>query len=329
MVLRRTVFALAILFMLSGPTRVQAEAENSLDALMAELKGVTPSKDQHLGDMHFVVTNEERHDLYEPILQNLGGAYLGVGTNQNFEMIGWSRPKVVIMMDFDQMIVDMHHIYREAFLHAETPKEFIALWSEKNNEELLSLIKRAHPDLKDQSRIIHARNYAGKRVYRILRVTRRRYKKLGVKSYLDDQGQYDYLRSLYQKGHVIPLRVDLTGKTALRTIGDILKKHKIPVKVAYISNCEQYFEYTEDFRTNMRRLPIEDDSLVLRARVWREYLPGTKTPKGKQHYTFIYQPIKNFLVWLEQSRITDVKKMIRFPRINDRPVHFKRLPRKR
>ena len=137
---RILIFILGVAGFLSAFNVVHAGDRKDISALVDELKTVAPSKNQHLGNSHYVTTNEARHDHFQKAISGLGGAYLGVGTNQNFEMIGWSRPRVAVMVDFDQMVVDMHHIYRLVFSHADTPDAFVELWAPKNLSTMLSLI---------------------------------------------------------------------------------------------------------------------------------------------------------------------------------------------
>ena len=55
---------------------------------------------------------------------------MGVGTDQNYLIAGWSRPEVLVLMDFDQVVVDLHRVYQLAFLHAESPEAFLRLSAE-------------------------------------------------------------------------------------------------------------------------------------------------------------------------------------------------------
>ena len=77
----------------------------------------------------------------------------------------------------------------------------------------------------------------------------------------------------------------------------------------------------------MKNLPVAEDSLLLRTRVWREFLPGTRKAQGPQHYTYIYQRMNNFNDWLADRRVTNVHKIIKRPRINDRPIFFESRPK--
>ena len=40
---------------------------------------------------HYVISNEDRHDLWLKTVQGKGGAYLGVGTDQNYVLAGWQN----------------------------------------------------------------------------------------------------------------------------------------------------------------------------------------------------------------------------------------------
>ena len=57
---------------------------------------------------------------------------------------------------------------------------------------------------------------------------------------------------------------DLTGAASLTTIAEVSKSLGQTVKVLYVSNAEEYFKYTAQFRANITGLPIDDESFVLR-----------------------------------------------------------------
>ena len=46
---------------------------------------------------HFLVGNETRHDLFAPVITGRGGAYLGVGGDQNYTLVAVSRASLVFL----------------------------------------------------------------------------------------------------------------------------------------------------------------------------------------------------------------------------------------
>ena len=53
---------------------------------------------------------------------------IGVGAEQNYVLAGWARPQVLVLMDCDADMVQLHEAYRACFELAAKPDEFIALW---------------------------------------------------------------------------------------------------------------------------------------------------------------------------------------------------------
>ena len=48
-----------------------------------------------------MISDESDHWHYAPVLKDIGGAYIGVSTNQTYEMVSWARSSLVFMVDFE------------------------------------------------------------------------------------------------------------------------------------------------------------------------------------------------------------------------------------
>ena len=60
-------------------------------------------------DAHFLTSNENQHFFWKKAIEAApGGIFIGIGTDQNYVMAPWGRPEYLILVDFDQMIVDLH-----------------------------------------------------------------------------------------------------------------------------------------------------------------------------------------------------------------------------
>ena len=255
--------------------------------------------------MHYVVSNEMRQYHFRAAIDHLGGVWVGVGADQNYTMGGWARPSLLVLMDFDQVIVDLHAVYRVAFLEAESPEKFLKLWHRKNRKRFVELIKKTYSD--DRRRRIRALN--------ALRLARRavviRFGKL-LKScstaqqafFLTDPEQYAHLRELYLTDRVLALRGDLTSRWAMRGLAEVLKQQNRIVRAVYLSNAEQYFGYSKNFRRNLRAQPIDEWSLVLRTR-----------PTGAE-YTYILQWFHNFKRWLALPGVRNVRFIVPRKQVN-------------
>ncbi|MEK7830091.1 MAG: hypothetical protein AAB401_03350, partial [Acidobacteriota bacterium] len=79
---------------------------------------------------------------------------------------------------------------------------------------------------------------------------------------------YEFVRGLHRKNLIIPVVGNFAGKKALASIGDYLKKNGYTVTAFYLSNVEQYLFQDAihgDFAENVRKLPLTEKSLFIRA----------------------------------------------------------------
>jgi hypothetical protein len=113
--------------------------------------------------------------------------------------------------------------------------------------------------------------------------------KAEVPSYLKDMDQYDAVRQLVLNGRVRTMVVDLTDDEGMNGIGEAAMKLKVPIRTLYLSNAEEYWEiYPHQYRDNIMGLPLDEDSLLLRTKVYRQIMD----------YVYIVQPLENYRAWL-------------------------------
>jgi len=265
-------------------------------------------------DAHFVVSDEGAHYLFKNAITDLGGCMVGVGTDQNYLMAGWAKPEILIIADFDQVVVDVHRLYRLAFIHCATPSEFIRAWKDASILKWLDTEGLSPSEQKRLEKVYQkSRNLVVDRLARI----RATYRKVKVKTFLDDQKQYDFLRSLFMSNRVFALRGDLTGNKTYRQIGETLRSLGIPVRVLYLSNAEKYFECSQSYRENMRSLPFDDKSVVLRtAGGWDiEFAPDGL-------YTYLVQPASSFLAFMQEGVDCSFKAIVSKRRLDKKRKGF-------
>ena len=190
--------------------------------------------------------------------------------------------------------MDLHSVYRMAFLHTKTPNDFIALW--RDEAALGKLIQQGLPDPAAKSKALKALRLGRKLVACKLAAIRRKHRAKKIASFLTHQEQYDFMVSLFRAGRVFAVRGDLTAACTLKAIGAALRRFSKVVGVLYVSNCEEYFrDLPQSYRDNMVSLPFGPKSLVLRTRPWRERVepPTASSQKslfyGPLRYTYFYQ----------------------------------------
>lgn len=264
-----------------------------------------PEPKELAAGVHFPTSNEIRFFLWRNAIQDLGGILIGVGTDQNYFMAGWAKPELLILFDFDQLVVDLHLIYRAAFSMAKDPKEFLALWSKKKAPAFAAALEASLLDAGQKKRILAEfkewRRSIEIRLHNQLKFNREN----KVKSFLDDPEQYQTIARLFAERRVLAIRGDLTAKKTMRQIGELARRMQLPVRVLYLSNAERYFPFGEDFRANMAALPFDEQSLVLRT-------TGLGSWKNGDPFYYVIQKSQQFLEWLKDPSIRHVKQLIRY-----------------
>jgi hypothetical protein len=243
---------------------------------------------KRLSDLHYVVGNEHFLNAFYEDVKDRGGAYVGVGTDQAYLLIGWQKPELVWLVDYDPAVKVVHQIYMAMFAAAATPKEFYDLFDSENAERAYDAIDARFDG--DYARDLKAfyRRHRRQFQLRLYRV-RRAMQKAEVPSYLKDLEQYDAVRQLVLGGRVRTMVVDLTDDDGMKGIGETAMKLKVPIRALYLSNAEEYWEiYPHQYRDNIMGLPLDEQSLLLRTKVFRKIMD----------YVYIVQPLENYRAWL-------------------------------
>ncbi len=244
-------------------------------------------------DKHYIISNERRLDFWSNSVRDVGGLFVGVGTDQNYVLAGWCKPKVMVLMDFDQLVVDLQYVYW-AFLKASaSPAEFIARWTpdrRSRSRAKATLVAEYEDRPKILKAALRAYRYSPKTVFKRLARSRDRFATHGTPTFLNDSGQYDIVRSLVEQNRVFTVRGDLLAD---RTIADIAKaasRFELKVGVLYLSNTEMYFNWVRGFKNNMLALPMDEKTVVLRT-----------LPVKPADYRYLVQPGLNFQGWIRAN----------------------------
>ncbi|MCP4599687.1 MAG: hypothetical protein GY847_03970 [Proteobacteria bacterium] len=263
---------------------------------------------------HYWISDEKRHDLFKEAITDKGGVFIGLGTDQNYLMAGWSRPEILVPLDFDQMVVYLHYAFRVVFLNAKTPKEFINSWSDDRFKKTKQLIQDAYAD-KDSKflkGVLHAFKKGRRLVYPRLKRVLRSYRRLKIPTYLNDEAQYRFVVQLFETNRVFPVRGDLTASKTVKDVAKAASNIGLPVRTMYLSNAEQYFKYSTDFRENMFALPFDEQSVVIRT-------VGKRTPWSADGlYEYVVQSGENFHLWLKYPKTYTVWTMVNARKVDKR-----------
>ncbi|HEY8378164.1 MAG TPA: hypothetical protein VIK91_16830, partial [Nannocystis sp.] len=72
--------------------------------------------------IHYVKSNEVRHDVFFPYVAGKGGAYIGVGSDQNYTVAAAAGSELMFLLDIDQSVVDLHRCYEPLIEASPDPR---------------------------------------------------------------------------------------------------------------------------------------------------------------------------------------------------------------
>ncbi len=278
----RLSLALA-LALAAAPARAETSAERF--AAAARVLAGDPDAGPLTNGLHYYASNERDLHLVADAVKGRGGALVAVAADPAYVLAGWAAPEAIVLIDLDPAIVALHRVYAAFFAAAADPAAFRRLWTPEGADEARALLRDA-PDLQaiyDDASPAVTRRWA--------ELDRR----MGDTPWLlSDPAQYRRVAGLARSGRVQAFRGDFTRDGAVRAVGEALRAAGLEVGLLYLSNIEQYFLYTPEYRANVRALPL-DGALVLRT------LPGR--PAG---FEYILQEGAHFERWAQSPKVRSV-----------------------
>jgi hypothetical protein len=89
-----------------------------------------------------------------------------------------------------------------------------------------------------------------------------------IGNYLDTEDDFRFIKKLEDQDLVVPIVGDLSGPRALKSLGSYIESIKEHVSAFYVSNVEFYLSREgtfSKFADNLKSLPIEDRSVIIRS----------------------------------------------------------------
>ncbi|MCA9671923.1 MAG: hypothetical protein KC503_40265 [Myxococcales bacterium] len=245
-----------------------ATPEDTLDKKPCVGLRVAASVDCRDRKTHFK-SNEWDHHVWVPYIRDVGGAYVGIGSDQGLTLIAAARSTFAWLLDYDPAVVLINRVHRALILSSPTREAFIAQFLPKNKAAAIATLERAYKGSPERALVVAAftRYRAGLRWY-FNRVQRER-RELASSHWLHTDDAYSYVRRLFQLDRIRILKGDLLRDRALVGIGKASHALRMPVRVLYLSNAEEYWRYTDQFRKNIRGLRFDSRTIVLRTRTNR------------------------------------------------------------
>lgn len=214
----------------------------------------------------YIKANEARPHVFAPYIANVGGAYLGVASDQNYSLIAAARSEVAWLMDYDPRVVAQHRRLRAFILRSATPAEFVARFGPEGQRDAIDILDEVYaraPDLGALKAGYRATREDLWSYYESARAAGPRdAREFG---WLRNPEHYAYVRELYRQGRIVPVKGDLMGERTIRSIAGVARELGLVVRVVYLSNAPSAWggELVRGFRDNLRALPFDARSLVL------------------------------------------------------------------
>lgn len=243
---------------------VHVPSSGRVPADVAQLLAGIPSEQTPAPGEHYPVSNEWRHDLWLPSVRALGGIFVGVGPDQCYTLAAMQEAELAILIDFDPQVPLVHRMYQVLVPRSASPDELVARFEDRNARATRALLEEALAGDERAPRVLSLFDHSRARWARYLRAVRRSVRDGVPGSWLADDALYARTRRMFEEGRIVSVNGDVTGSRTLYAIGAVARRLGLPVRVLYLSNAEQFFPYTPQFRVNVESLPFDERSVILR-----------------------------------------------------------------
>ena len=159
----------------------------------------------------YVMSNEPRGHVWAKYIENLGGAYVGIGSDQNYSYIAQARASWAWVVDYDPRVYRNHLRLRAFILASETPKEFVDLFRPENERQALALLKKTYDSdaTVDGGRLRYGFRQTRDQLLPYFEAKMKRLRDHNDFGWLRNKEHYQYIRELLQQGRMRPIRGDL------------------------------------------------------------------------------------------------------------------------
>ena len=302
-----TSLALYTCFCGSASTRDTASAQTA-DASLVQAFQETPEEEVAITRWEIgntIISNEDRLELFKKHVDDIGGGYVGLGGTQNILLASWANSEWVWLFDFTKRVVTANRIHIAFLKNTENPADFRSLWTKKSKSRAMEIIDAEFSKDPDLAYVKKTWNIGLGFIPWRFRNLDRESKKYKYSTWLNDQKYFDRIKFLAKNDRIIARKGNLNGTVTLAGIAGAAKKMRVPVRIVYLSNAEEYIhDYSSEFRSNFIALPSDEKSVLLRTTsVMRKVFPWApdseiSTDKGF-HYNVM--PLAIFQKWLDSS----------------------------
>ncbi len=213
----------------------------------------------------YIMPNEPRGHVWRQFFKNLGGSYLGVGSDQNYSYIAHARSQFAWVMDYDPRVVRQHLLLRALILHSETPDEFVAKFAPENVRSSSQLLRKIFKDHPQKTLIVNGFTRNSTKLHSYFQTQRFPFRKAPEFGWLRNARNFSYIKKMYEQGRLNVLAGDLLGTKAIATVSAATEALGHPLRIYYSSNAPSAWggEMTAAYRKNVLGMPFDARSLVL------------------------------------------------------------------
>lgn len=253
----------------------------------------SPSENPYKVRIHFLKSNERRHDVYFQALRGLGGGYVGVGADQNYTLFAVARAQLVWLVDIDGDVIDWHKIYAALIPISPTPADLLTLLAGRRDADVKNALFLRWGET-EATRLFPL--YLRYRGYLLNHLSaERNIRRHGIPvTWIADPELYAHVRLLMIQRRVFPRIGDLHGEKTLLGIGQAARRVGVTMRILYLSNVEQWFRYSPQFRRNLIEQPHDARTVVLRT-----LARGELEAPSEDRWHFSVQTLDDFIARVE------------------------------
>ncbi len=221
------------------------------------------------------LTTRERHlSRFVPYLARLGGAYLGIGGEQNLTMMSWAQSRIGWIVTDNPLAYRVWQLQRRLILLSKNRRTYLRRWyAGRFRRRTIRLLRQQIQEPAKVKSEVKLYRRVRRRVQRMYRLGLRRHRKYRYfQHWLRRDASYQYIRAMFQTKRLNILYSDLANITAVQAIAKSLRRLKLPLRIFYLSHYEDLYKKSPaSFLKGLSSLPMDERSLILRTHRSRRY----------------------------------------------------------
>lgn len=213
----------------------------------------------------YLESNEPRAWQWSRYIANLGGGYVGVGSDQNYSFIAQAGSEWAWVLDYDPRVVD-HHLRMRAFvLRSATPEEFVARWDPAKSKGSIAILDEVYEGDPALAKLRRGWWATHERMHAYYREQLAPHPKAGSFGWLRNPEHYRWIRRMFEQGRLVVIPGDLLATKSMRSVAKAAKALGVPVRIYYTSNAPLSWggQMTPAYRENVLALPFDAQTVVL------------------------------------------------------------------